>query len=143
MNWGKGIILSFTLFIGFIVVLAIGMMRQKVDLVSNSYYEEGIEYEKRQNAKANFDALMKPISIKAEDGSIELIYPDTLLNCAGNVLMYRPSDRNLDRKYPMMPDSLGAQRILTQDLVTGRWVLQFDIKCDGRDYHHQAYIYLQ
>ena len=45
MNWGKGLIIAMTLFIGFITFLVIGLVSHKVDLESADYYQQEINYE--------------------------------------------------------------------------------------------------
>lgn len=144
MNWGKGIALSLVLFMGFIIILAVRMMSQKLDLVSSNYYEQGVEYEQQQIAASNYGALAEGITVNpnAEQAMLEITYPVSLRTASGYIVLYRPSDRAMDRSYEVAYDTNGIQLISTHDLASGRWELQFTLKAESQDYQHQTNLYL-
>ena len=51
MNWGKGIIIVMSSFVIFILTLVFILMSTRVDLTSEDYYKQEINFQKEINAK--------------------------------------------------------------------------------------------
>ncbi len=63
MNWGKGIAIALTLFIGFIVVLVISIVSHTVDLETEDYYKKDIAYQDEITSMENANALSEKPTI--------------------------------------------------------------------------------
>ena len=63
INWGTGIVIGMTLFIGFIMYMVITMMTDKNydhDLVTEAYYAKDLAYQQEIDAEKNAnDAVLK------------------------------------------------------------------------------------
>jgi len=93
MNWGHKLTIGMVLFMIFIVVLVVMMMRTNVDLVTDRYYETGIEYQQKINSDANAQKIISSVNIQylANELVIDLPQIDS-----GTVLIYCPSDNKKD-----------------------------------------------
>lgn len=98
MNWGKGIAIALTLFIGFILYLAISLMSHKVDLESEDYYLREIAYQEEITALENANKNEK-IIVSQDDANVIVqipekgIYNDVLLE------LFRPNNDEQDIKF--------------------------------------------
>jgi len=131
MNWGKGIIVAFVLFAGVIGTMVIIAMKQDVSLVSADYYKQEIDYQSQIERHNNYNELSIKPSIKKEKGrSLVLEYPAPLLKSfiSGEVLFFRPSDANLDRKYKIQLDEKGKQKFDLEGMMKGMWKVRISWK---------------
>lgn len=76
MNWGKGITIALVAFIGFIVFLGVTLMSKNVDLVSEDYYQQEINYEDQINAKVNASKLTKSITVDQDEDFLIVSIPE-------------------------------------------------------------------
>lgn len=99
MNWGKGIIVALSLFVGFILFLVITLMRQDVDLVSEDYYKQEIDYEARIQKEQNGLNNAAKIELIEQEAYVVVQLPDSssLKNVVLN--LKRPNDEKLDKSY--------------------------------------------
>ena len=98
MNWGKGIFIVLGLFIGFITVLVTILISQKVDLVSDDYYMQEVEYQSEIN-KQQEGLLHEKIKVSQLDKHIVVQLPLSIETKDVNVSFQRPNDNELDRNY--------------------------------------------
>ena len=68
MSWGKGIAIALTVFILFIATLVTIIIRQKVDLVSEDYYTQEINYQQEIDG------------INAGNNELELSFTKKMIN---------------------------------------------------------------
>lgn len=99
MNWGKSIIVVYTIFVIGIVFLVYGASQQKVDLVDPNYYQQEIQFQKEINDSKNANRHHYRAIVVAENGE-EFIVVDS--NCGkivkGDAQFYCPSDSKKDVK---------------------------------------------
>lgn len=100
MNWGKGIIIAMTLFMGFIVYLVVVLMSHKVDLESEDYYLREIAYEDEISA-LNAATKNEAIKVSTTETHVVIQIPTTGTYDDVQVDFSRPNDENLDRSYPI------------------------------------------
>lgn len=126
MNWGYKLVIGMLLFMAFIVTLAVRMMSQHVDLVTDHYYEAGIHYDVDHAARQA--AQLPGASFRAEkhEDGIQLVFPK---GADGTVWLYRASNSLQDVKLPIQTDANGRQFIQAERLTKGpyriiaRWKL--------------------
>lgn len=133
MNWGKGIVLSFIVFAGIIITMVTISMKQDVNLVAPNYYEEEIAYQDQIDRISNFEALeVKPVITKKGD-QIELSFPQEVANSVldGEILFFRPSDRNQDIKAVLKLD--GNQKMIfpVRQFSKGLWMTKLRWRSSG------------
>ena len=127
INWGTGIVLAFVAFISFIMYFIINMNVQDKydhDLVTDSYYEQELQYQSEIDKQRNAQKLVENISVIQTDLGVEIIFPETfdIQNIKGKVFLYRPSNKQFDFEIPI---SLSNHTLLIPDnrLLDGRWNL--------------------
>lgn len=99
MNWGKGIIVALALFVGFILFLVITLMRQDVDLVSEDYYKQEIDYEARIQKEQNGLNSAAKIKIVDQKSFVIIQLPDSIALTNVLVNLKRPNDEKLDKSF--------------------------------------------
>lgn len=99
MNWGKGIIVALALFVGFILFLVITLMSQDVDLVSEDYYKQEIDYEARIQKEQNGLNSAAKIKIVDQKSFVIIQLPDSIALTNVFVNLKRPNDEKLDKSF--------------------------------------------
>ena len=145
-NWGTGIVLAFVGFISFILYFIVNVMVNKTydyDLVTEDYYKEELLYQGAINKLKNAEELVENIRYEHKTEGLVIYFPENLKteNITGQVLLYRPSNKGLDFKVPLV---LSGHRLMIPDakFVAGRWDLTVDWNYDGTEYlFKQSLIY--
>lgn len=141
MNWGKSIVLVFVLFAGFIGTMVYQMSREHIDLVSDNYYQNELDYQRQidreKNARQNTDAV---ITNQPDQQQVVCELPNTLQN--GQIVFYRPGDRKQDFKVTIPASHEAQQVISTATLSRGLWRVQFTWSDGNREYYQESQLYL-
>jgi nitrogen fixation protein FixH len=137
IHWGTGLaagIVSFALLMAIMVAIA---MSNRVDLVTDQYYDRGIAYQERINSLRRTAAREeKPlVTVSPEQLTIEFPRQSRDATPAGTITMYRPADKLLDLVLRVTPDSAGVQHIVTRSLDRGLWKLQIAWHEGDQDYY--------
>lgn len=135
-NWGTGIFIFIALFLlacGFVIFKS---FQQKNDLVSEEYYPQGLEYQKQIDRFAKANALSNPIIISEDKQDLLITYPVDLKgkDVRGEVIFFRPSDKNADLQDSIRFDTSMIQRIPLQRFIKGKYVAKFFWKMDGKEF---------
>lgn len=138
INWGTAIVLVFIGFIGFILFFVIKMNTDKQyehDLVTEDYYKKELAFQEEINAEKNAKALENNITIKKTEKGLLVVFPENKgnTNISGNIYLYRPSNKKLDFKMPIiLIDS--KITIPENQLLEGRWNITIDWKHENIPY---------
>lgn len=98
MNWGKGIAIALVAFITFIVTLVTIIISQKVDLESEDYYAQEINYQEQIDALAEGEIADK-FKFKIVDDQLVVSVPEAVVSDSILLDFFRPNDKNLDRNF--------------------------------------------
>ena len=135
--WPLGIVLTLVVFASGIATLVVIASSQKVELVSENYYEQEIQYQQRldsldraRQAGASFayDNTGKRIIISLASGSAA--QPDA----PARVQLYRASSADLDQELALVPGPGGMQTADTASLAPGPWKVRASWMVGGREY---------
>ncbi|UFH55936.1 FixH family protein [Spirosoma sp. KNUC1025] len=141
MNWGKSIVLVFVVFAGFIGTLVYRMTRQRVDLVSENYYQNELEFQQHinrvSNARHNSSAT---ITYQANQQQVVFALPNSLQK--GEIIFYRPGDRQQDFRVSIPAEHPAQQVVSTSSLAKGNWRVQFTWSDGQREYYKEEQIFL-
>ncbi|WP_461093877.1 FixH family protein [Spirosoma gilvum] len=141
MNWGKSIVLVFVLFASFIGTLVYRMSREHIDLVSENYYQNELDYQhqidRENNARQNTAAV---ITNQLDQQQVVCELPNTLQK--GQLVFYRPGDRTQDFKVTIPANHETQQVVSTAALARGRWRVQFTWSDGTREYYQESPINL-
>lgn len=138
INWGTGIVISFILFIGFIMYMVITMMsgdKYNHDLVTEEYYKKEINYQEEIDAEKNAQLLSENIEVKISSKGVEIYFPKDLKfkEIKGTINFYRPSNKKLDFNLPI--DLTSHSLIIPNEkIVEGKWGITIDWKYEGVNY---------
>lgn len=130
INWGWGIVIGMTAFIGFILFFITKMVTDKkydYDLVTEEYYKKEMYYQQEIDAEKNLQLLSTAIKSKKTEEGWLLLFPEDFPTSGvdGTVNLYRTSNKKLDFKLPLV---LEDQQLLIPDhqLLEGRWNIIID-----------------
>jgi nitrogen fixation protein FixH len=137
-NWGTGIVISFVVFIGFILIMVYMMSTNKkynYDLVTEEYYKKELLYQEEIDAEENISLLSKKIKIIRTDNGLLVVFPEEIKQSEikGSVFLYRPSNKRLDFEIPL--DLSESTILIPKDrLLDGRWNIIIKWKANGIEY---------
>ncbi|WP_181304060.1 FixH family protein [Rufibacter sp. XAAS-G3-1] len=135
------VLVSFAGYIGFMVY---GAMKSEVNLVSEEYYAEELEYTNRMKQVSRAQQLETPIQIISAPAAEQLViqFPAELAAAKGTVHLFRPSDGKLDITLPLQLNAEGLQHLTTANLKKGKWRVQVTGKVGEKEYYQAQEITL-
>jgi len=115
-------------------------MSQKVDVVTENYYEKELKYQDQINRVARTNALKDTIKINNTGKEIIIKFPNKPDKNSGKdfILLYRPSDKAKDIRIPVMADTSNSQVISIERIEKGYWKLQLNWTSSGSEYYHES-----
>ena len=144
-NWGTGIVLTLVVFVSGMMLLVYLSFQQKINLVSHEYYPKGLIYEDHITKVKNTAALKKQVKIEESNKIIKITYPKFFLGKQneGTVLIYRPSDFELDQKFKMVINESLVQQIRIEELIKGKYYVKLEWISDSVAYYYEKDIYIK
>jgi hypothetical protein len=138
-SWATGTAIVLILFLAGILMLVSIALHEDVSLVQEKYYERGQEYDLHRRAMERAQSLADPLGIHVTPGELSVRFPrnSTPGELKGTILLYRPSDRSLDRAIVIAPDSGWLQAIPLRGLQPGFWRIKIEWKMNGEDYYSE------
>lgn len=147
INWGKGIVIAFALFMSFILYFVFKVQsdsKYNNELVVEEYYKHdahfGDELAKIQNAE---DLKEKPMISNTTEG-IAVVFPISFVptEIKGKVSLYRPSAKHLDFEFPIQ---LSGSKLLIPkaDFAGGNWDMTMSWSYQGKEYITQQKLYIK
>lgn len=140
MNWGKKIAV---LYIGFVVAtlaFVFFAMTQKVDLVTDNYYEKELKYQEQIDKIKKTKELKEKTEIQLIEKTVKIKFPSLPdKNIQKDfILFYRPSDPSKDVKIQVTADSLGFQLIPVEKLTKGFWKIKLNWTSGGSEFYDES-----
>ena len=141
MNWGKSIILVFVLFAGFIGTMVYRMTRERIDLVSDDYYQNELAFQQHIDQVANARRhSTTTMTFQKDQQQVVFVLPSTLQK--GEITFYRPGDRRQDFRV-MIPAVHPVRKVIpTKTLAKGNWRVQFSWSDGQRTYYKEEQFFL-
>lgn len=135
--WGVGLFVANGAFIVGILALVYFAMSQKVDLVSEQYYDQGIHYQERIAAIENTRGLKEKPMMTVRRDELTVQFPRDLAqrNIAGTITLYRPDNKGRDRTLDILLDSAACQHIAFASLAHGLWKAKVEWSADSVEYY--------
>jgi hypothetical protein len=142
IGWGTKIAILYGGFVLLIVFMVIMSVNQKVDLVSENYYDQEVAYQGRINEMNNANTLSEKVTTAFINNGIEITFPEEMKGkiVTGNVLFFRPSDKTKDFTLPVKLDDNAAQFVAGSNLQKGMYKLQIDWKADNKNYYSEQVV---
>ena len=140
MNWGKGLAIVLTLFIGFILYLAINLMRTDFDLVSDDYYLKEINYQDEIQAFQNANSLPFLIKLSITETHVLFQLPESIKYKNVEVNFLRPNDRDLDQTIKI--EGTKTYTIEKEKLTPGQYDIRISYTVDNKNCIQKEEIYI-
>jgi hypothetical protein len=120
-------------------------MSQDVNLVTDKYYENSLQYQDEIDNQSRTLALNEEIEIRYNGQVVNIIFPTLYASkkVSGELFFYRPSDPSLDFKIPLLLDERGSQIIPTERIAKGFWRLKLNWMMDGNGYYNERAITIE
>lgn len=134
-TWGHAITLVFILFAGYILYFVYQSFQTNVDLVAEDYYAREVAFQDRINETANAVPFKEKVEVKVDHEGILITFPkDEVEVLEGSGTLFRPSSKDMDRKFPITLNEDHTQRIPKQALSPGRYSVQLEWKDGEKGY---------
>lgn len=142
MNWGIKIAIFYGGFVAIVLASVFFAMTQKVDLVSDNYYEKELKYQEQIDKSQRTKSLKEKTEIQLLNSQIKIKFPNLPdKNYTKNsILLYRPSDPSKDLKISISTDSLGVQVIPVEKLISGFWKIKLNWITNETEYYDESII---
>ena len=146
INWGKGIVIAFILFMSFILYFVVTMItdpRYDNEMVVEEYYKVDAQYGTVMEQLNAGNALPEKVKISHNAEAISIVFPSDFDadKIQGLVTFYRPSEKKLDFEVPIkITDS--ELKIPADKLAGGIWKITVAWNYSGKKYMTTEQLYL-
>jgi hypothetical protein len=113
-------------------------LTQKVDLVSDTYYKEELNYEKTIAAKRNSSSLSNEVLFNVQQSAISIVFPFPQVD--GIIKMYRPSSSYSDKEYSFKTNSY-TYVLPIADIPAGLWIIKVTWKHNNTMFYNEYRLY--
>lgn len=128
LYWPVGISLFLAVYVGFLISFLFFSRTVPVNLVSETYYHDALNYQDQLDRIAQTkDLAEKPAwHYNMRDGYLEIEFPASANSeeLKGTIAFLRPSDASRDVRMTLTLDENGKQRFATAELEKGLWKSQ-------------------
>jgi len=145
LNWGKGIVIAFVLFMSFILYFVIKVQsddKYDNELVTQEYYKKEKLVQGNIESIQNANSLNVKVAITKTDEGLVISFPDSLdpKKIKGKVSLYRPSNQKLD--FETLISLSGSDLLIPKNnLVGGLWGITVAWEYEGKTYLNKEEIY--
>lgn len=139
MSWGTKIVVMYTSFVLIMLTMVVMAMNQKIDLVSENYYDQELQYQDKINGNENFNQIKDSITINIiKNNEILIKYPLLLKSniAKGTVQFVKQSDNRKDFMSPLILNELSEQTI-NHYFQKGIYKVSFDWKMNNKTYYYE------
>ena len=136
-NWGTGLIIAMVLFMVFIVSMVAYVSNKSVELVSENYYEQEINYEDRIVATSNGNEHKENITISNPNGNVFVHFNDEAISneAKGEIHMYRANNKEMDVVVPFSNLKNNQIIIPNTDVQAGKYNVQISWQENDKNYY--------
>lgn len=144
-NWGTGILITIIVFMIITLGTIFTFMNEKVDLVTDNYYEKELKYQQQIDKLTRTHEMRMDVEIQLTNEGIVLTFPDSIIGgqISGNVFLYRPSDSNYDVKLPIQDLKNNQMIITTEKIIKGFWKVKVEWSANNDSFFSEKSIIVQ
>ncbi|MCU7498015.1 MAG: hypothetical protein HF309_02015 [Ignavibacteria bacterium] len=140
-HWGIRIFLLYGLFVLGILSVVFYYMGQDMDLVSNEYYNDEINYQDRIEKLKRTRVLKEEVKFIPADDKVKIEFPETIKETiTGEILFSRPSGRKYDFRLSLKPGQDLVQSVDFRGKRKGLWKIEMNWKAGGMEYLNEEII---
>lgn len=133
-HWGWRISIIYISFAVSTLAFMFFSFTQKVDLVSDTYYKEELNYEKTITAIRNSSSLSNDVQFKIQQSAISIVFPFPEVD--GIINIYRPSGSSYDKQYALKTKS-SSYLLPIADLSAGLWIIKVAWKHNNTMFYNE------
>ncbi len=143
LNWGFGIFTFYTVFVLFILFLVFKSSQERVDLVTEDYYQQELEYQNIIDQKNNANRLDPGLIYVVNKMGINLSFPIQHEEILGKIQIYRPSNKKFDRLFNIELSDHNQMKIVMDNSPQGLYKMMVKWRHDSIDYYVEKDVYLK
>jgi hypothetical protein len=137
-NWGKGIVLVYSLFVLGILFLVYQSKQQKLDLVYDDYYAQELMFQNQIDATQRVEDAGEKPSLVRKNGDVFLLIPSSKgIPVSGSLSAYCASDKSKDQLMRLSQTTTGLWRLPVLGLKSGRYTFKIKWKQLGESYYSE------
>jgi hypothetical protein len=142
MSWGIKITFLYSGFVALILTMVVLTMRENVDLVSEDYYQQELDYQEKINTIERTHRLDEPLTWEITPQSLVLRVPERFAKdrVTGSVFFFRPSDKRLDKTIAIPAGTDRERNISLTVLKSGLYNMQISWTAGGENYYNEGVI---
>ncbi|MCB0487590.1 MAG: FixH family protein [Cyclobacteriaceae bacterium] len=142
MNFGKWIVVAFIAFAGFIATLVAVCVRQDINLVSDDYYREELLHQEKISFIQNANQLRERPEISIDGSMVTVSFSDFNKIEKGELMILRPSDNKLDRRFRVESSSNPVQQFPLSEWSKGLYRASMQWTMEGKVFYVEKIIVL-
>lgn len=144
-NWGWKIAILYSSFVCFMLFLGYMASRDKVELVSDNYYDEELKYQGHIDKLALTDSLHVKPDWQVSGNKIDMSFPESngKESISGNIRFYCPSDEKRDFSLPFSAVPNKQLSITSDKLHHGTYKMQIDWRQGKSDFYTEGIVTVQ
>lgn len=134
-NWGTGIAIFYSIFAIMIVFMVVKANQNKMDLVTEHYYEKELDFEKKQMKTINASKLSSGIKMQRINDELRIALPSEFEGNAweAELFFYCPSDAKKDRKIVIKGDK-SVYNYKLDNSFKGYYQIELDVRLNKESY---------
>lgn len=144
-NWGWKIALLYSGFVFFMLFLGYKASNEKVELVSDNYYDEELKYQNHIDKIQLTDSLKAGPQWQVNGSNIAIVFPQSQIgnSISGSVHFYCPADAKRDFTVPFATSPQKQLCITSGKLKHGTYKMQIDWKQGKADFYTEGVVTVQ
>lgn len=142
LNWGHKILISFILFVGLILYMVARSYQHSNDLVAENYYEKEIEYQGIIDKRDRTALLKSDVKWSYAQEGLKISYPEMQEKISGSIVLFRPSDKNLDMTIEIMADENNKQLVSADLLEKGKYLIEIEWQSGNEEYYTEGTVFI-
>jgi len=134
--WPWGIVIFFVILLVALMGVVVISIRHRDNLVSENYYEQELKYQTQIDSAARTKDSGASVELDAHKNLLKVTLPvgQMAQPVSGNIELYRPSAPEMDRQFPLAPQTDGTQNLDVSKLAPGLWVVRVRWQARGEAY---------
>lgn len=143
MNWFHKLMLVLLAFIGMMTYFVVRSVQTPLDLVTEKYYEEEIQYQTRIEKISNDKKMVDKVVIGVKDQQLQITFPASIQKSevGGNVKLYYAADQKKDQSFKIDIQEGNTQQIDVSKL-SGAYSIQVDWTYKDKSYYTEQKLFL-
>lgn len=144
MNWGYKIMVVYIIFVAGILFLVFKSSSQKVDLVTDHYYEQELKFQQKIDEAVRAQSLSSPLKYDLNNNVLTIFFPDEMkgVKLNANALLYYAADEKKDKTYSIATDN--AQLAINIPISDkGQYELKMDWVADSLKYYSEYKFFIK